>query len=509
MNETSRMIKNTLIVFVFAIVAKGLSLIRESVVAAYAGTSLEADAYYMVTSIYTIFELGLSTSIYQSFFPIYKELSLNHKDEKKTSIFANSVITILCSVAILFVFLEIFGSRLIVGFLAPGFSSQGLELAQRLLIVSAPMLPVVVMAECFSTILRSHNIFSWSQARELGTHIGAILCIFILFNRLGIYAMGIGMLIGAIARMLIQMPVIRHIHSFKTGIQLKSNEIKKMLYRIPAALITASITEIKNIVDKMMASMLATGTVATLNYGYRLESAISGLIFNSIATGIYPDMVRLYMDQKHNELSKLIENCMQMILVIIIPLEIAAFFFGNELVTVVYKRGAFGNEEVNLTAMVFAAYMLGAVFFGLSLILSNIFYSAGDTQTPMKVNCVDLGLNIVFNFIFIKVIGAVGLALATSLASLISFFIRIKAVRKYVKLDIKNLLREFIKIISASGISGIISHFILQFGGVENTVYYLIMATIIMCLIYCALLLTFKSKSISNIFHWIEAKLKK
>ena len=61
-------LKNTFIVFLFAIGAKLLSLIRESVIAAFIGTSLEAGAYYMVMSIYTIFELGLSTSIYQCFF---------------------------------------------------------------------------------------------------------------------------------------------------------------------------------------------------------------------------------------------------------------------------------------------------------------------------------------------------------------------------------------------------------------------------------------------------------
>lgn len=508
MDKSSNMLKNTMIVFVFALGAKLLSLVRESVIAAYAGTSLEADAYYMVMSIYTIFELGLSTSIYQSFFPIYKEVSLSEAENKRY-IFANSVIVILSFFSVLLVLIEILGSNIIVGIMAPGFSSEGRSLAQQLLILSAPMLIVVTIAECFSTILRSHNVFTWSQARELGTHIVAIFSIFLLYKALGIYAMGIGLLIGAIARLLIQVPAISHVHSFKAGIQLKSTEIKKMLTRIPAVLVTASVTEIKNIVDKIMASTLATGTVATLNYGYRLESAISGLIFNSIATGIFPNMVQLYVENKRKELSKLIERCIQIILIIVIPLEIASIFFGIDLVSVVYQRGVFGETEVRITAMVFIAYMLGAAFFGISLILSNTFYSAGDTRTPMIINCIDLGSNIIFNFLFVKIMGVTGLAIATSLAGFISFIIRTIAIKRYVKLNIKCLLIEFVKILSAGLISNVIAYIILHLFNVNYPAFRLILAAIIMGALYLGFVFIFRAEGILTVLHWIRIKIKK
>lgn len=500
-------LKNTFIVFLFAIGAKLLSLIRESVIAAFIGTSLEADAYYMVMSIYTIFELGLSTSIYQCFFPIYKELSIKDENKDKKLDFANTIFIILLIASLILVLFEIFAGKYIIKLIAIGFNEEGIKITKKLLIISAPMLIFVVISEYFSAILRSHNIFVWSQFREWMTHILAIVSILFLYKKVGIYALGIGLVIGSIFRMLVQVPMIKKIHIFKKRINTKLKETKIFFRRVPAALITASIIEIKSISDKMVASTLTTGAISTLNYGYKLESAISGIIFNSIATGIYPSIVQLYADKRDKELSELMEKILQILYIIIIPLILISTFLGKEIVSIIYKRGAFGETEVFLTAAIFSGYMLGSIFYGSSIILSNIFYTSGDVGTLMKINVIDLIINIVLNFILSKYMGALGLALATSIASLVTFFIKIQKIQKYVTLNWAILILEILKIIFSSMLSIIFSYFILRNIYIENILLKLMFSISTMFVFYVILLFTFKVYIIVEVQKYIKDKL--
>lgn len=489
--EQKNTVKNTLIVFFFAIGAKLLSLIRESVIAAFAGTSLEADAYYMVMSIYMVFELGMSASIYQCFFPLYKELSLEEGNKKQRIEFVNSILLILVLISIFFVLIEIFFGEYIVKIMGIGFDLEKIKITECLLSISAPMLIFVVVSECFSSVLRSHNKFIWSQIREWMTHVLAILFILLFYKKIGIYAMGIGLLMGAIFRMLIQVPPIMRIHSFEIPLEINSSKIKIFFQRVPATLVTASIVELKNISDKMIASTLVTGAISALNYGYRLESAISGIIFNSISTGIYPNIVQLYLDKEKKKLEELMENVLQIVSIIIIPLVVFSLFFGEDIVALVYKRGVFGENEVLLTSKIFLGYIFGTIFSGSSIILNNIFYASGDTKILMKINFIDLVVNVILNIVLVRKIGVIGLPIATSIASLTSFSIKIFKVRKYLKLNYYNLILQFFKIVIAAILTGILSFYIskiLKF----NFLLELILDFTIMFFLYIICIFVFK-----------------
>ncbi|MFR4008721.1 MAG: lipid II flippase MurJ [Christensenellales bacterium] len=58
------------------------------------------------------------------------------------------------------------------------------------------------------------------------------------------------------------------------------------------------------------------------------------------------------------------------------------------------------------------------IFFGLRNFLSRVFYSLQDTRTPMRVGIVSVCINIGLNLTLSRVIGAMGLTLATTTAAL-------------------------------------------------------------------------------------------
>lgn len=508
-DNTHSILKNTSIVFLFSVAAKVLSLIRESTIAAYTGVTEQADAYYMVQSIYAVFELGLSTAVYQSFFPLYKQLSQDPALMTRKERFANTAITALGVTAITFSAVAILGRTYIVKILAPGFSDYTKSLSSTLLSFSAPMLVFIILAECISTILRAHDQFAKSQFRELATHIAAITMIVILYPKIGFFALGLSMLAGAIARLTFQLPALKKTFRYQPCLDLKNQDIKEMFRRIPASLITAGTNQLKGIADKMIASLLPAGSVSALNYGHKLEAALGGLISTAIATSLYPEIVALQTQGEKQKLRRLIDKSISIFAFFAIPLCIGSLFFRQEIVTVVYGRGAFGQAEVTKTANVFAAYMLGVFFFGGSSILSNVFYGAGDTQTPMKINAIDLGLNVVLNLVFYQTMGAAGLALATSVSGIIAFLLRRKEVCKYIEKTDTSQTREYLKIMIATMAAGLISRAVIAYLQIGTAVARLIIAVSMMGMLYIAITRSLKSYNINFILSIIKQKFSK
>lgn len=500
-------LKNTAIVFVFSVAAKLLSLVRESTIAAYAGAGVETDAYYMVRGIYSVFELGLDTAIFQSFFPLYKQLSLDGEDHERRRRFANAAITLLLLLAVGLALIEVLGRGVIVDLLAPGFSEGAKSMVNNLIWFSSPTMIFVVAAECVSTILRSHNRFAQSQVREWAAHIAAIVVVVLFYRRSGIAALGLSMLLGAVLRLLIQLPGLGKIYQYRPCLDFRNRDLVEMFRRIPATLVTAAATQLKGIADRLMASLLPVGSVSALNYGHRIETALGGLLSTAIATGLYPEMVALHTKGEKKKLRELMDRSVGIFALAAIPLCVGCFLFGEEIVTLVYQRGAFGESEVALTAQVFAAYVLGTFFSGASAITSNVFYAAGDTKTPMKINCLDLGLNVVLNLLFCRLLGVTGLAVATSLSGVIAYLLRVRSVRRHIGSGGAENCLEILKITASAIVAGGFTVCVMLLLPVRGVLLRLGLAIVLMVAVDLLLLRLLKSKNLASTVKFIRKKL--
>lgn len=503
----STVIKNTLIVIVFSVLTKVFSLLRESTIAAYAGTGVEADAYYMASSIFGILELGLSTSIFQSFFPIYRQISITENSNERLHRFTNSAVTFLgmCA-AVLFLVVLLAGDWLLM-IIAPGFEGEVRELAHYMLPFVAPLLIFITMAECVSAILRAHDRFASSQVREVMTHVVAIAVVVLMYRSNSMLALGLSVLAGSVGRLMVQLPALWRVQKLRPSFDFRNKDVREMLRRIPAILISTSSTQIKSMIDKMMASTLVSGTVASLNYGQKLESALGGLLSTAMATGMYPEMVSLYVKGEKEKLSRMLYKSILIFALIVVPVCIGGCFVGDTVVSIVYERGAFGAEAVKTTAAVFVAYLLGTFFHGTSSLVSNVFYSAGNTRTPMIINCVDLVLKMVLNLLLMKLMGAVGLALATSFSTIIVCALRFVMLRKYLVMPERSFWLELLRFAAGSLVAGVVSVTVIRWLGIESRVLFLIGVVAVFAVIYLGILFVTKSSSIRDALNMVKRKL--
>ncbi|MEM7648457.1 MAG: lipid II flippase MurJ [Cyanobacteria bacterium P01_A01_bin.70] len=83
------------------------------------------------------------------------------------------------------------------------------------------------------------------------------------------------------------------------------------------------------------------------------------------------------------------------------------------IVQVIYERGAFDLRAAEIVTSVLVAYGLGMFVYLARDVLVRVYYALGDGQTPFRISLVNIGLNAVLDFFFIRWFGAPGLVLAT------------------------------------------------------------------------------------------------
>ncbi|MEO1186104.1 MAG: lipid II flippase MurJ, partial [Cyanobacteria bacterium J06636_27] len=87
----------------------------------------------------------------------------------------------------------------------------------------------------------------------------------------------------------------------------------------------------------------------------------------------------------------------------------------NLIVKIVYQRGNFDPEDTKLVASLLVVNGIGMFVYLGRDVLVRVFYALGDGDTPFRISMINIFLNALFDYLFIKVfnLGAPGLVLAT------------------------------------------------------------------------------------------------
>lgn len=491
---SNRVVKNVGIILGCSIAAKILSYIWEATLAAFLGASDQADAFYMTTSIFGILYPILDLGIWKVFLPAYKTKLVDKKDSEAEKI-ANIAVTLFFTLSVALVLFLVVCANPLVALMATGFKSEKQAITIEYLRLSAPTYLLMAVASVIGAMLQSREKFLGSQIREIGTHISKIIYVIITYRFFGIYAAVTAMIVGSVFRVLIQLPFIDWKWKFKPNFNFKDKDIVPMIKGLPSVAVTAAIAHINSLIDKMVASGAATGAVACLNYGNKLLHVFSGMISTAIGTAVYPTIIQYITEKDTTRLRTLLSNVICALMFFVVPISVFCSMFSAELVTVAFQRGAFDATATALTAQVFVGYCLGMLFLGVATVVTNVFYGYGDTKITMYISFVEIALNIVFDFLFMRFWGVAGLAFATSISAIICLCIRLFYLKKYIRIGYKSIFTEGIKILMLSVVTCLISYLLVN-KALHLNVYISLLLSITICLVVylgIAYLLHFKT----------------
>ena len=222
------------------------------------------------------------------------------------------------------------------------------------------------------------------------------------------------------------------------------------------AVLGASVYQISNLVDTLLASLLPEGSVSYLYYADRLVQFPLGVFAIALATAVLPSLSKQAAVGDMEGLHGSFLHAINLVFFITIPATIGLIILRKPIVQLLFERGAFNSHTTLMTAEALLYYAVGLWAVSGGRILASTFYALQDTRTPVKIAVLSLLAKIVLSVLLMGPMRHGGLALATSLASGVNLLLLILALKKRLgRIGGRAILRSVGKSSAAAVLMGI------------------------------------------------------
>lgn len=450
--------KKTAIMLMFiTIISKIIGFSREIFLANYYGASAITDAYIIATLIPSIIFAFVGRAISTIYIPMYNKIE-NKSGKDKAQEYTHNLSNILIIASLAIIILGMIFTEHVVRLFASGFDSETLLLATKFTQISFWGLIFIALTNLYSAWLQIKGNYLIPSLISIPMNIIVILSI-IGSAKYGIIFLPFGILFSIVGQFLFLMPsIIRRGYRHKLTLDFGDPQIKKMAMLALPIILGVAINDINLIVDKSIASHIIEGGISGLSYANRLSSFMQAIVVTSIATVMFPTISKLAAANKISNFKRTIAQSINGVLFLVVPASIGSIIFSKEIVELLFGRGSFNEQAIRVTSNALLFYSLGMISLGVKPILTKGLYSLEDTRTPAINSAIGVALNIVLNLILSRYLGLGGLALATSMAGIITSILMYASLRKKIgPFGLKQISISFLKILFSALIMGALS----------------------------------------------------
>ena len=405
----------------FTLLSRITGFLRDILIAAMLGAGTAADAFLVAFKLPNMFRRLFAEGAFSAgFVPLFTQLYERNKAEAKQ--FADEAFTAL--VLILFVFCALMMAAMpwFIYVIAPGFDEIDgkIVLAQELAQIAFPYLLFISLVALQAGVLNALNRFGAAAATPILLNITLITAL-VGFTGRGLateYVLAMAVTIAGV----VQFTWLT-VHCKRAGVLPRltgprvSPAVKDLLTRMLPLTFGVGIYQINLLVDTILASLVSNGAVTWLYLADRVTQLPLGVVGVAVGTALLP-LVARQIEAGETEAAKDSQaNALLFCLILTVPAAAGLITLAEPVAATLYERGAFLPTDRTAVAQAIAAFSIGLPAFVLIKALAPGFFARGDTATPVKAAAVSLVINIALNLILMRILGHVGIALATAVAS--------------------------------------------------------------------------------------------
>ena len=411
------------------LLSRVLGFFRDILIAAALGSGAVADAFFVAFRFPNLFRRLFGEGAFNSaFVPLFaKRLEGDGKEAARA--FAEQAMSGLAMIlAVLSAVCMIAMPWLMYG-IAPGFvgNPAKFDLTVQLTQIAFPYLLCMSLVALMSGVLNSMGKFveSSSVSIVLNLTLSAAILLSLALGYKNEPQAGIILAWGVFAAGILQLALLMW-GARRNGMWLRlrrprwTEDMKRLVSLGVPGVISGGITQINILIGTMIASLQA-GAVSHLYYAdrvYELPLAIVGI---AIGVVLLPDLSRHLRAGNHDAVMDSQNRSLEFAMLLTVPAAVALFVVPDEIVRVLFERGAFTAKDTPFTAKALAIFGLGLPGFVLIKVFSPAFFAREDTRTPMRCAGISLTLNTIGSaglFFLFRELGYMphlGIAIATSL----------------------------------------------------------------------------------------------
>lgn len=455
LNGQSRTIASAaLILALTSLASRFLGLIRDRLLAGHFGAGDTLDVYYAAFRIPdTIYNLLVLGALSAGFIPVF--VSLWKKDDKNNQEawrFVNSLLNILLIALLVIGVLFFIFTPYLMRLITPGFVGEKFNLTVALtrIMFLSPLL--LGLSSIWGGVLQSLKRFLVFSLTPIFYNLGIIFGIVFLVPRYGIFGLAWGVVLGALAHMVIQLPSLISLgFRYRPVLDWRDKGVARLARLMVPRTLTLAVSQLNFVAITVLASFLAAGSLAVFNFAYNIWTFPLGILAASIATAAFPVLAQSAAAKDKLNFTKTFSGTFRQILFLMAPAGALLIVLRAQIVRVILGTGQFDWNDTILTINSLQYLTVGLFAEGLILLLVRGFFAFEDTKTPFWIGLISSVFRIFGAWAFSFYLGVAGLALGYAAGSIINFILLwFLLERKTGGLNSKEIFVSGSKIIAAS-----------------------------------------------------------
>jgi putative peptidoglycan lipid II flippase len=412
-----------------------LGFLRDMIVALAFGAGPVTDAFFVAFRIPNILrrllaEGALSTAV----IPVFTDYAVTRPREELVRML-RAVLAAALLVLIATTVAGVVAAPWIVAFIAPGFGADPgqHDLAVRLTQIMFPYLILVGLAAFVMGVLNSQGRFFAAALGPAVLNVGMIVAVLALAAHLEppILALALGVLIGGVGQLLVQLPTLRTVGLLVTPSgELGHPALGRVARLLLPAVFGLAAVQVMVFVNTMLASLLPAGSISFLYYADRVMEFPLGIFGIALASASLPAMSRQAAAGDTQGVAGTVNFALRLATYVSVPATVGLVVLSVPITRVLFERGRFGGADTEATAIALVWYALGLVAFAGSRITAQAFYAVTEPATAVKLGVLSIVANLVAAVALMGPMGHAGLAAASSFGAYVNLASLLWAARR-------------------------------------------------------------------------------
>ncbi len=447
-----------------------LGLVREQVLASFFGAGMAMDAFVVAFRIPNLLrDLFAEGALSTAFVAVLTDYDQRLGRAAAWRLASNVLVTLTLIVGGIAV-VGILASGFLVRLMAPDFGliPGKIDLTVLMTRIMFPFLPLISLAAVVMGILNTRGVFFMPAMASTFFNLGSIITgvglalVLPQFGQPAIVGMAVGTLLGGALQLAVQLPSLRRTgFQFRWQADWRDAGLQRIGRLMLPAIIGLSATQINIFINTFFASSCAEGSVAWLNYAFRLLLFPIGVFGVAISVAAMPVVSRLASQRDFVGLKAAFTSALTMSLLISIPAAVGLGLLAHPIVAVIFEHGRFTAFDTAQTAGALLFYTIGLFAYAGVKVVVPVFYALNTTAIPVTGSFLAVAANVLFVSLMLAPLQHRAIALATSGSMILNFFfLTVMLYRQLQGFPLANLLRAVAKICLAAAVMGLVVHLV-------------------------------------------------
>ena len=446
------------IIFFLILLGKFGGFFKDVLITFYHGVSAVTDAYFLSNSISSLLYMAIYSAIPILLVPLYSRL-LTAGNRVRINRELSAAISFFFFTS-LFIAVFVFGAaQLLVDLFSGAIDEQVKKLAVNYLSIMAVTFGLSTLVSFFNSIQTVNKVVVPSYVVPIVNN--SVFCVGLYFFSSAadfdkILMLGI---LAWLILLIMNYLISRKSFSFVSGAAFSFFVDRKFMFLFLPAVIAFYIEQVNGFVGIYFASELGVGAISVFAYSNKLNMIFLSVFLVFLTASLFPRIAAVSARNDQAELFRYLTGCVRLVIMCSMPAVIYMNFYAVEIVGLLFQRGNFMIDDVVKVASVFSVVLLALPFCLVRDIMNRVFFSHGNTFTPVLLSLVALSINFSLSYVLHQRYGLVGLAASAVISTVFNSLVVIFLVQRKIKFD---LLVPCLKILLLCSICGVVAYLSLS-----------------------------------------------